>query len=563
VSSSGSPPRCCRSCGTRLAGDNRAALCSPCGRRVDVAAAQAPRMPDEFWQRPGLQVAFKQKRFGAVVRAYRLAFGGQVTQAHIAGWLDLSQEQVSRIERGQSVVNDLHKLDRWTQALRIPKRYLWFTAPAQASNAYAEQEAGFSLPRSDEPGLIPAEALRTPERADVRSLDIYRNDSERAPDEPIVEDTLIVSDLLMVDLLALAWTLGRLDQRLDRRGTLQLAAALAAAPALGMADPIERITHALTRPTGLTEDMVQYLETRSIGFHELESFVPAGQIFRALLAHLNDITTLLQVCPQTQDTLRIRLARTAGETAVLGAWLAWDLGDTQRAASLYRTTELASRESGDLAILACSVIYQSFALAEAGEHLTSQRRLAEVRQALPEHSDLATHAWLLGREAEEVAAMGNPAAKDMIENASELLIRERSMRERPWTRCLESPNLTHMHLAIATRLADETGVHRYVGDLAALAGDPTRKGTGRYLASIGLALVAIGDVREGIQAGQRSLEAVKTSQARYALDRLTELDAALTGTSPQERDLREGIRATRQELLSPRPPTSDRRRAPH
>jgi hypothetical protein len=76
---------------------------------------------------------------------------------------------------------------------------------------------------------------------------------------------------------------------------------------------------------------------------------------------------------------------------------------------------------------------------------------------------------------------------------------------------------------------------------------------GGHLASIDLALVTIGDIEEGIQAGQRSLNAVKTYQARYALDRLTELSAALTGSSPQERDLRADIRATRQQILSPRP----------
>lgn len=124
--------RCCRSCGGRLAADNRADLCSPCGRRQqDTVAARAPRMPDEFWERPELQAALRQQLFGPVVRAYRRARGGEVTQEHIAGWLGLSQEQVSRIERNYSAVNDLRKLDRWARALRIPQRYLWFSLPDQ------------------------------------------------------------------------------------------------------------------------------------------------------------------------------------------------------------------------------------------------------------------------------------------------------------------------------------------------------------------------------------------------------------------------------------------------
>lgn len=373
--------------------------------------------------------------------------------------------------------------------------------------------------------------------------------ADRPADE--TDDDAWLNKLSVIDILALAWMLGRLDQGMDRREILQLAASLAATPVLGAADPIERIAHALTRPTGLTEDMVEYLEARSIGFHRLERVLPANQVFRGLLAHLSDITTLLQVCPQ--DKLRTRLARTAGETAVLGAWIAWDLGETQRAASLYHTAELAAKESNDPAIRACSVIYQSLTLTETGTHHIARQKLAHARQALPQHSDLATHAWLLGREAEETAALGDPDAKTLAEQASDLLVQAHPMQERSWTRCLDSGYLPHMRLNIATYLADERGVYEYVGDLTAVVSDPARKQNGAQLANIGLALVAIGDVQEGIQAGQRSVEATVRIRARYNLHRLTQLAAALTGTSPQERDLRQSIRATRQRLLAPRP----------
>lgn len=98
-------------------------------------------MPDEFWECPELQAAFKQRQFGPVVRAYRQARGGEVTQAQIADWLGLSQEQVSRIERNHSAVNNLHKLDRWAQALRIPQCYLWFNLSTDTSDADAQQAA--------------------------------------------------------------------------------------------------------------------------------------------------------------------------------------------------------------------------------------------------------------------------------------------------------------------------------------------------------------------------------------------------------------------------------------
>lgn len=135
--SNGRLRRTCRSCGGQLAADNRTDVCSPCARREDHTVATAPDMPDEFWDRPELAVAFEQRRFGQVIRAYRQARGIDFTQAHIARWLGISQVQVSRIERGKSAVNDLEKLDRWSRALRIPPRCLWFAVSPQPSAAHA------------------------------------------------------------------------------------------------------------------------------------------------------------------------------------------------------------------------------------------------------------------------------------------------------------------------------------------------------------------------------------------------------------------------------------------
>ncbi|GAA2096382.1 XRE family transcriptional regulator [Actinomadura alba] len=389
---------------------------------------------------------------------------------------------------------------------------------------------------------------------DMDEQDLFAGDPATQDLSPSSSDDPHLGDPAPLDLMALAWTMGRLDQRMDRRAILQLAAALAATPALGVADPIDRITHALNRPSGLNEDMVNHLEARSIGFHRLEFVLPAHQIFRAILAHLSGITSLLEIC--TQDRLRKRLARTAGEAAVLGAWVAWDLDDFARATALYRVAELAAKEADDQAIVACSVIYQSFGARGAGAHIEARQKLAAAQHLLPKRGDLATRAWLMGREAEEAAASGDSSAKDMIEVATDMLADARPHSERSWTRCLESPRLDHMRMTIATHLRDEATVYENANELALLADDPAQKKTGRILASIGLALVSLGDVSEGIEFGARSLEAIRHSQAKYAMNRLSELDIALEPQgSIRSRELREGIHATRRELLSPHPST--------
>ena len=356
------------------------------------------------------------------------------------------------------------------------------------------------------------------------------------------------------DLLALAWFTGRLDQPVDRRTATGLAATLAESPAAGMTDPADRIARALRHPGALTEAAVSYLETRSIGFHWLEPVLPAPQLLRPLLTHLNELITVLEGCGD--ERMRGRLAVTVGETALLSAWIAWDCGDITRAASLYRAARAAAAESDDQAIIACGIIYQSLGAVNPAAHARARGSLAEARELLG-RADHATRAWLLAREAEEAAILGDRSAKHTIMEAVEIFESAQPAMERSWTRCLQTSKMIHSQLTVATHLGDETWVYDASRELALLATDPDHKRTPRMLASIGLALACIGDISEALAFGQRSLEAIQVSRARYSLGRLAELrDALKHHDTPGSRELRDGIRSTQRALASPHPSMS-------
>ena len=85
-----------------------------------------PPVPEQFWDTPDLRRALRERHIGHVFRAYRKAPGPSVTQADLAGWLGLTQSQVSRLECAASPPNDLAKLARWSGILHIPQRVLWF-----------------------------------------------------------------------------------------------------------------------------------------------------------------------------------------------------------------------------------------------------------------------------------------------------------------------------------------------------------------------------------------------------------------------------------------------------
>ncbi len=159
----------------------------------------------------------------------------------------------------------------------------------------------------------------------------------------------------MPDLLTVAWMAGSLNNHVDRRAVLQLAATLVAAPLLGVEEPMERLAYALIGPTALQEDTVTFLEQRTVGLHRIEPMFQARLVHRSIMSHLREITALLEGHPH--DPLRSRLARVAGESAVLAAWTAWDLSEGAHSARMYRITEVAARAAND-PVQADSALFQ-------------------------------------------------------------------------------------------------------------------------------------------------------------------------------------------------------------
>jgi hypothetical protein len=260
----------------------------------------------------------------------------------------------------------------------------------------------------------------------------------------------------LIDVLSLAWMAGSLDTRMDRRAVLQLAGTALAAPFVGVEEPTERLAFALAGAGGLHEDTVTFLEQRTVGLHRVEPMFQARQVHRAIMAHLREVTALLE--GHGRDFLRPRLAKIAGETAVLAAWTAWDLGEPMHASRMYRIVELAAREAGDPVIVACANTYRSYATHGPNSHEDARRLLADARQCLPIDGDHATRAWVLGREAEEAAAIGDPIAKELIKQAMDAFHRARPQRERPWTRFLDESRIDAMRLSTYTWLGDEQQV---------------------------------------------------------------------------------------------------------
>ncbi|ACZ91690.1 hypothetical protein Sros_9064 [Streptosporangium roseum DSM 43021] len=347
-----------------------------------------------------------------------------------------------------------------------------------------------------------------------------------------------------VDVLTLAWIVGRLDSHMDRRTMLILAAGMTAETAATIADPWERLSRALTGPQTLDEDTIERLEARTIGFHRLEYVLPARAIYQGLTTHINELSNLLQSGPP--DRFRRRLAATAGEAATLASWIAWDLKQPGQSASFERVSALAAKESGHPIIQACTYAYRS----NAAEGHTAYEAVRQAQQFLPAQGDDATRAWLLSREAEELAALGDRRAVDLLHQAEEAYGRARPHRERAWTRFLDPGRMAAFQLSTYVRLGDERQViEAGQAALSAVAQDADHKKVAVIYADIAQAQLQIGDVAEGIAYARRALDAAQRGESTWGLQHLTTVEKALSTQQDQAaRDLLGDIVSTRRTL---------------
>src|SRR5579884_2362141 len=163
-------PRSCARCSTRLAWDNTDRLCAACRIKARDDLIKPPTLTRAFWLHDHLRDALDSWHFGRLIAAYRSHphHGRVLTQETVAGWLNLTQAQLSRIESGRAP-EELSKLSHWAVTLGVPGDLLWFKLPhekpGQAQHRAASVMAQQSLAavRRGLPG--PADAALEPSLA--------------------------------------------------------------------------------------------------------------------------------------------------------------------------------------------------------------------------------------------------------------------------------------------------------------------------------------------------------------------------------------------------------------
>lgn len=346
----------CQSCGTKLAWDNTGDLCASCqrSRRSELGP---PCVPAEFWESPALQEAFAEAHIGKVFHAYRHAprHGPRpIPQDVLAGWLGLTQTQVSRYENG-AAVTDLKKLIAWARALRIPREHLWFRMPGHSPPSKGSDAPDDALDDSTSPPRPGMLAAREPGQAEG-------DDTRR-------KDFLAGAGVMLASILA------------------------------------PPLIHNWREPSPsnlphLDDQLLAQLRAQTEGFRWLDRQEGAARLLPSTTKHARDLATFWRLTDD-HHALRDELGVIAADACHLVAYQAFDQGGRVQAMEWYRSSaDLAGRaRCQDLYVFAmCGVAYMH------ARNQNGDMALSVLEQLQPLSLSTAARCYLAAYEAHAHAA---------------------------------------------------------------------------------------------------------------------------------------------------------------
>jgi transcriptional regulator with XRE-family HTH domain/tetratricopeptide (TPR) repeat protein len=338
------------------------------------------------------------------------------------------------------------------------------------------------------------------------------------------------------------------DPAVERRSFLRMVAAAsgaAVAPVQAESDPWDRLSTALRRQNGITPGMVIDLSTRTAGLYSLEERVPAHALRDRVSTHLDELSALLEASPRS--ALRRDLAATAGETAALAGWLAFDMHDIEASRSYYRVALEAAREADDNALWACVLGYESYQSSAAGRPDKACALLAEAQHRAANCPTPMTRAWLAAREAEEQAARGDAgSALRALDRAQDAFGDAKQRGEdRVWTHFFDQGRLDGLRVTTYSRLGRSAAAYSAATAGLRAAGPGATKKRSLLLGDVALVHIKRGEIDQATQLLADALAIVAQTDFSMGLARVRQVRDRLRPwhyTAPI-RDLDEQLRA--------------------
>lgn len=487
--------RRCRTCDTELAKDNRELQCSRYSRAMII---RAPVMPIDFWTQPTMRDALHSRNIGQVLWAYRRALAPAVTQDILASWLHLSQGRVSEIERSRRPITDLERLERWCDALHVPRHLRWFTANSRDPHDVECQGA-----QGEPPGLGLAYSASL--TATVEAVaELGRHDMQRR--------TLLAGALFSVAASVAPsrdWLLATLDEAGTAKGKVG-------------GEQVE----AIRRTFGV--------------FQELDVMRGGGHARQQLSAYLTShVVPLLESNDPTTQTGRA-LYEAAAEQLYLLGWMAFDNGE-HAVAQRYLIQALRLAEAAGSPELGAHVLAGLSDQATLTGHPDHAVQLAKAgRAGLSQgHSD-ACLADLYALQARAEAAMGDAKAAAHSVHLSETAFADVDQDDEPeWARFIDAAYLNgeYAHTFRDLQRSDEAAHFAGLSIAESERQNRARRGS---LAQAALSRSALDshDLEAAAAAGMVAAELAATVKSTRSTEAVADLRARLREhrTSPAVRE---------------------------
>ncbi|MFG2102512.1 XRE family transcriptional regulator [Micromonospora echinaurantiaca] len=407
-----------------------------------------------------------------MIRAYRHhPYHGRAAlpQAVVAGWLGITQAQLSRVENGPRVVH-LDRLTHWAKLLGIPAERLWFTLPGVG------QEASIGAPRGGQPE--------------------FRGSTGRSGPEP--------------------------ERRADegRRALLAgIAAVAAGAGLLGAADSSRN------RRIG-TADIIRLNAVLEL-YRSVDYECGGGLLYREVDRFAHAVYALLG-SPHS-NTLTPGLVASVAAARQLAGWTALDAGRHADAQRHFLAAERAAQTADDALLLARIRYCQARQLQHQKHNRDALATLQLARVQLGSAGTPAVTAMLFGAEAASLAALGDrPAALSALGKATREFDHIIVDREPEWMRFYDRGELLAQYGRVYRDFARHdlkyaADAVRWVEDAVSALGPQNVRSN--LLNEVGLcsALFLADEPQRALAVGARVVQCAGRLSSRRVIDRVVNL----------------------------------------
>jgi transcriptional regulator with XRE-family HTH domain len=175
-------------------------------------------------------------------------------------------------------------------------------------------------------------------------------------------------------------------------------------------DLLDRLSHALMKPSSIDETTLNYFEARTAGYWQDRhgALVASRDLLSYVLEHLQRVITLLE--GSQFPSIRTRLCCIASGIAQLAGHLFFDMNEFARARNFHQVAITAAREGENQALEAVAWGRMSFTWTYSGNAPEALRCIQEARCLATGNVNTTVRAYLAAVEAEIQATLGNSEA---------------------------------------------------------------------------------------------------------------------------------------------------------